>query len=66
MQSFFALSIVIPMIDAHRQGDDVVYATRKERGREPFSKRLMARLSYLLIENSAASPCRATPATSGF
>jgi len=42
--------IIPQMVDAHRQGYDVVYGTRKERGREPLGKRITARLFYLLIE----------------
>jgi dolichol-phosphate mannosyltransferase len=42
---------VIPqLLAAHRQGYDVVYATRLDRGRESWGKRMTARLFYFLIE----------------
>jgi dolichol-phosphate mannosyltransferase len=42
---------VIPeMLAAHRQGYDVVYATRASRGREPWSKRVTAGMFYFLME----------------
>ena len=43
-------SVIPQMVDAHRQGYDVVHATRKARGKEALSKRVTARLFYLLIE----------------
>jgi dolichol-phosphate mannosyltransferase len=42
---------VIPeLLAAHRQGYDVVYATRASRGRESWSKRITARLFYRLMD----------------
>jgi dolichol-phosphate mannosyltransferase len=42
---------VIPqMLAAHRQGYDVVYATRRSRGGEPWAKRITARLFYYLMD----------------
>jgi dolichol-phosphate mannosyltransferase len=42
---------VLPrMIEAYRQGYDVVYGTRAERGQEPFTKRVTAQMFYWLIE----------------
>ncbi len=42
---------VIPqMVEAYRQGYDVVYGTRKSRGQETFTKRLTATVFYMLIE----------------
>ncbi len=43
-------AVIVPMIEAHRQGYDVVYATRKARGEEKFSKRITAAMFYFLIE----------------
>lgn len=42
--------VILEMLAAHRRGYDVVYATRRERGRETATKRLTARLFYFLIE----------------
>lgn len=42
--------VILQMLNAHRQGYDVVYATRKNRGRENFTKRSTAWIFYLLIE----------------
>ena len=48
---------VIPqMLDAWRQGYDVVYATRKARGQESWSKRVTAKLFYLIIEKISGVP----------
>lgn len=48
---------VIPaLIDAHRQGYDVVYATRAARGRETWFKRLTAKLFYLAIARLSGVP----------
>ncbi|MFI5338946.1 MAG: glycosyltransferase family 2 protein [Candidatus Methylomirabilales bacterium] len=42
---------VIPqLLAAHRQGYDVVHATRAARGKEPWGKRVTARLFYWVIE----------------
>ena len=48
---------VIPqMLDAWRQGYDVVYATRKDRGQESWSKRATAKLFYLIMEKISGVP----------
>jgi dolichol-phosphate mannosyltransferase len=44
------LAVILEMLAEHRRGYDVVYATRRDRGQEPFFKRLTARLFYWLIE----------------
>jgi dolichol-phosphate mannosyltransferase len=41
---------------AHRQGYDVVYATRAERGKESWFKRVTAKLFYFLIEKLSGTP----------
>jgi dolichol-phosphate mannosyltransferase len=43
-------AVILQMIEAHRQGYDVVYGTRKDRGQENFTKRITAKMFYLLIE----------------
>ena len=43
-------AVILQMIEAHRQGYDVVYGTRKDRGQENFTKRITAKIFYLLIE----------------
>lgn len=43
-------AVIVDMIEAHRQGYDVVYATRRLRGKEPLLKRVTAWLFYELIE----------------
>jgi polyisoprenyl-phosphate glycosyltransferase len=43
-------AVILQMLEAHRQGYDVVYATRKERAEEKFSKRVTAAVFYFLIE----------------
>jgi polyisoprenyl-phosphate glycosyltransferase len=43
-------AVILQMLEAHRQGYDVVYATRKERGEEKMSKRITAAAFYFLIE----------------
>jgi dolichol-phosphate mannosyltransferase len=48
--------VILQMIEAHRQGYDVVYATRRERGRESFSKRVTAGVFYFLIEKLSGVP----------
>jgi polyisoprenyl-phosphate glycosyltransferase len=37
-------AVILQMIEAHRQGYDVVYATRRDRGRENFTTRITARM----------------------
>jgi len=49
-------SVIVEMIEAYRRGYDVVYATRRERGSETFTKRLTARLFYFLIEKLSGTP----------
>jgi dolichol-phosphate mannosyltransferase len=49
-------AVILEMIEAHRQGYDVVYATRRERGTEPFTKRITAHFFYLLIEKLSGVP----------
>ena len=41
---------------AYRQGYDVVYATRSQRGTETWGKRVTAKLFYLLIEKLSGAP----------
>jgi polyisoprenyl-phosphate glycosyltransferase len=48
--------VVEQMLQAYRQGYDVVYATRRERGNEPFTKRFTAHFFYLLIEKLSGVP----------
>lgn len=48
--------VIVQMLEAHRQGYDVVYATRRERGSEPFTKRFTAHFFYLLIEKLSGVP----------
>jgi len=43
-------AVILEMLAAHRQGYDVVYGTRKDRGQEPFTKRITAQMFYFLIE----------------
>ena len=43
-------AVILEMLAAHRQGYDVVYGTRKDRGQEPFTKRVTAQVFYFLIE----------------
>lgn len=48
---------VIPqLLAAHAQGYDVVYATRQDRGRESWGKRITAALFYSLIEKISGVP----------
>jgi glycosyltransferase involved in cell wall biosynthesis len=48
---------VIPdLLAAHRQGYDVVYATRAERGKESWGKRLTANWFYFAIEKLSGVP----------
>jgi len=48
--------VILQMLESYRQGYDVVYATRRERGDEPFTKRFTAHLFYLLIEKLSGTP----------
>ena len=48
--------VIQQMIQAYREGYDVVYATRRERGNEPFTKRFTAHFFYLLIEKLSGVP----------
>jgi glycosyltransferase involved in cell wall biosynthesis len=43
-------AVILEMFAVHRQGYDVVYATRKDRGQESLTKRITARMFYVLIE----------------
>ena len=48
---------VIPqLLEAHRQGYDVAYATRTTRGTESWRKRATAKLFYFLIEKISGVP----------
>jgi polyisoprenyl-phosphate glycosyltransferase len=49
-------AVILQMIEAHRQGYDVVYATRTERGQETFTKRVTAGIFYFLIEKLSGVP----------
>jgi dolichol-phosphate mannosyltransferase len=49
-------AVILQMLEAHRQGYDVVYATREERGQESLTKRFTARLFYFLIEKLSGVP----------
>ena len=48
--------VIMQMLEAHRQGYDVVYATRRERGNETFTKRFTAHFFYVLIEKLSGVP----------
>ncbi len=48
--------VIAELLAAHRLGYDVVYATRRERGRESFLKRATAALFYRLIERLSDVP----------
>jgi glycosyltransferase involved in cell wall biosynthesis len=48
--------VIQQMIQAYREGYDVVYATRRERGNETFTKRFTAHFFYLLIEKLSGVP----------
>ncbi len=49
-------AVIVEMIEAHRRGYDVVYATRRERGTESVTKRLTAHMFYFLIEKLSGMP----------
>jgi dolichol-phosphate mannosyltransferase len=48
--------VIAQMLAAHRQGYDVVYATRANRGTESWSKGITARLFYFVIEKMSGVP----------
>lgn len=48
--------LIPQMLAAHRQGYDVVYATRKSRGQEPWTKRLSAAFFYFIMEKISGVP----------
>jgi dolichol-phosphate mannosyltransferase len=48
--------VVARLWSAYREGYDVVYATRAQRGAEPWGKRMTAKLFYLLIEKLSGTP----------
>ena len=43
-------AVIVQMIEAYRQGYDVVYGTRKSRGKEPWTKRITAEVFYVVIQ----------------
>jgi dolichol-phosphate mannosyltransferase len=43
-------AVIVDMLTAHRAGYDVVYGTRKDRGQENLTKRITAKVFYVLIE----------------
>jgi dolichol-phosphate mannosyltransferase len=43
-------AVIVQMIEAYRQGYDVVYGTRKSRGQETLTKRITAGIFYEVIE----------------
>jgi polyisoprenyl-phosphate glycosyltransferase len=49
-------AVILEMLQAHHQGYDVVYATRRERGEETLTKRMTARFFYFLIEKLSGVP----------
>ncbi len=49
-------AVILEMLEAHRRGYDVVYATRRERGTESILKRLTAHGFYFLIEKLSGMP----------
>jgi len=48
--------VIVDMLQAYRRGYDVVYATRRERGNETFTKRFTAHFFYILIEKLSGVP----------
>lgn len=48
--------VILRLLAAHRQGYDVVFATRADRGKETWSKRVTARLFYGLVEKISGVP----------
>jgi len=55
-------ALILQMLDAQLQGYDVVYATRRERGEESFTKHFTAHLFYFLIRKISGVPI---PANTG-
>lgn len=49
-------SVILEMIEAHQRGYDVVYATRQDRGKETYVKRVTARWFYWLIQKLSGVP----------
>ena len=49
-------AVILRLLEAHQQGYDVVYATRRARGEETFTKRVTARLFYFLMEKLSGIP----------
>jgi polyisoprenyl-phosphate glycosyltransferase len=48
--------LIPQMLAAHRQGYDVVHATRRSRGQEPWLKRVSAALFYFVMEKISGVP----------
>ena len=48
--------VIANLLAAHRQGYDVVYATRADRGKESWGKRVTAKLFYIAIEKLSGVP----------
>ena len=48
--------LILEMVEAYKRGYDVVYATRLDRGRETFVKRVTARVFYWLIQKLSGVP----------
>jgi glycosyltransferase involved in cell wall biosynthesis len=48
--------VILAMVAEHRRGYDVVYATRRHRGEEPFLKRITAGMFYALMEKICGMP----------
>lgn len=43
--------VILEMLEQHRRGYDVVYATRRNRGQETLLKQITAKAFYILMEN---------------
>jgi dolichol-phosphate mannosyltransferase len=56
--------VIVEMLAAQRRGYDVVYATRRERGEEKWSKRVTANLFYFVLDK--VSGVRIPPNTGDF
>ena len=48
--------VIREMVAEHQRGYDVVYATRRSRGEEPWLKRITAKIFYALMENICGVP----------